>query len=388
MELSLNEIRARIVAKKITAISVDTTVFDRSRLDLESGLLLRLRQFKGSQVRFVLSTVVASEVQAHLLKAANDAYSSLGKAITELTKGWLVSRERGSEFHTLVAAGHTPSTMAEKRWAEFISRSGAMVISATEYGDADEVLRRYFSIQPPFEPSEEKKREFPDAIALIGLERWAAASNTQILVITGDGGWKNFCKGSHFLVAIDNLGDALDSFQNDVARMLCADLSESLAKGDQLGIAAAIRRAVKEQHSSIGVDVEANSQFSLEEDRLEFEIGPIEIAGASNGTALSALGYDGKTLEAEVHVTAEARGNVSFSFSKWDSIDRVYDSMGSTTFEFVEPLELEAIMTFERDSKGDFKLQGVEVQSQSVTLHYGDLEPDWMSDGPDPDDPR
>ncbi|MEJ1961028.1 MAG: PIN domain-containing protein [Gammaproteobacteria bacterium] len=388
MELTLKEIRARIVAKEITAISLDTTAFERSRLDLESGLLLRLRQFKGSRVRLVLSTVVASEVQAHLLKAANDAYTSLGKAISELAKGWRVSRERGEELHTLITGGQTPDGMAAERWGQFISRSGAIVMSASEHGDADDVLRRYFTVQPPFESTDKKKHEFPDAIALVGLERWALANDTQVLVVSGDSGWKNFCNTSERLVAVDNLGNALDSFQDDVARMLCKDLSESLAKGDPLGIAATIQRAVKEQHSSIGIDVEANSQFFVEEDGLEFEIESIQIMDASDGNALSAIDYDGKILEAEVRIAAQARGSVTFSFSKWDSIDKVYDSMGSTTLEFTEPLELEAIMTFERDKKGNLKIQRVEVESREVTLSYGDLEPDWMSDGPEPDDPR
>lgn len=204
------------------------------------------------------------EVQAHLLKAANDADASLRKAINELMKGWLVSRERGSELHTLIAAGHTPSTMAAKRWADFLSRSVA-----------------------------------------------------------------------------------------------------------------------------ISVEIEANSQFFVEEDGLEFEIQSVEITDAAHGSALSALDYNGTTLEAEVYVTAEAHGTVSFSFSKWDSFDRIYDSMGSTEVEFTEPLKLEAIVTFQRDpKKGDLKLEAVEIQSQSITLHYDDLEPDWMREGPDADDPR
>jgi PIN domain len=380
MKLSLEEIHAHIVGKKITAISLDTTVFERSSLDLESGLLLRLRQFKGSRVRFVLSAVVAGEVQAHLMGAANDALSSLEKATNELKKGWLVSRERGSQLHTSISAGHTPATMVHKRWTEFIARSGVVVISVTEYGDVDEVLRRYFEVQPPFEPSELKKHEFPDAIALIGLERWAAANRTQVLVVTHDKGWQRFCEASDRLIVVENLGHALDSFQEDVARILCADLSESLAKGDPLEIGKAIRLAVKEQQSNIDVDVEINSQFSVEEDDLEFETKFIEITDASGGTALSAIDYDGKTLDAEVHVMAEARGKIWLSFAKWDSIDKEYISMGSTVIDFVEPLELEAIITFKRHSREKLVIENVEIQSQSVTLHYGDLEPDWMRD--------
>lgn len=388
MELTTKEIRAHIDAKKITAISLDTTAFERGRLDVESGLLLRLRQFKGSPVRFVLSTVVASEVHAHLLKAANDAYTSLGKAISELAKGWRVSRERCAELQASIVGAQTPESVAAERWTNFVSRSGAIVISASEHGDTDEVLRRYFAVQPPFESADKKKHEFPDAIALISLERWALVNDTEVLVVTGDSGWKKFCKASERLVAIENLGSALDSFQDDVARMLCKDLSESLAKGDPLKIAATIQRAVKEEQSNIDIDVEADSQFFVEEDDLQFEIESIQITDASDGNALSALEYDGKILEAEARITAQARGSVTFSFSKWDSIDKVYDSMGSTTLEFNEPLELEAIVTFERDKKGSLKIQGVEVQSQGVTLSYGDLEPDWMSDGPEPDDPR
>lgn len=79
-------------------------------------------------------------------------------------------------------------------------------------------------------------------------------------------------------------------------------------------------------------------------------------------------------------MTAEAHGTAAFSFARWDSIDKQYDFMGSTSIDFVEPLEIEAVITFTHISKDELVIESVEVQSHGATLHYDDLEPDWMSE--------
>jgi hypothetical protein len=55
MKADGEKIRELIRDKKITAISLDTSAFDRQSRALERGLLRRLQQFSGTKITFLLS---------------------------------------------------------------------------------------------------------------------------------------------------------------------------------------------------------------------------------------------------------------------------------------------------------------------------------------------
>ena len=60
----------------------------------------------------------------------------------------------------------------------------------------DEVIRRYFATEPPFSTKERKKSEFPDALALLSLERWATQNKSLVLLVSADGDWKKLVEQS------------------------------------------------------------------------------------------------------------------------------------------------------------------------------------------------
>ena len=65
----------------------------------------------------------------------------------------------------------------------------------------------YFDFNPPFSKG---RREFPDAMALFSLEKWAKEKEIKIIAISGDGEWKNFDKGSDHIYVTDNLDNVLN----------------------------------------------------------------------------------------------------------------------------------------------------------------------------------
>jgi PIN domain len=77
-----------------------------------------------------------------------------------------------------------------------------------------DLIQKYFQAKPPFSETGKKKNEFPDAIALMSLETWANKNQTKIIVVTSDNDWKNFCKSSERLLAIDDFAGALGLFQD------------------------------------------------------------------------------------------------------------------------------------------------------------------------------
>ncbi|MCA6115206.1 DUF4935 domain-containing protein [Bradyrhizobium sp. WSM 1738] len=74
------------------------------------------------------------------------------------------------------------------------------------------MLRRYFTIEPPFSRGELKKTEFPDALALLSLEAWASRHHTTVLLVSRDTDWQAFAAASKHLVVIADLSAALDCF--------------------------------------------------------------------------------------------------------------------------------------------------------------------------------
>ncbi|MCR4470036.1 hypothetical protein [Burkholderia sp. SCN-KJ] len=42
-------------------------------------------------------------------------------------------------------------------------------------------------------PTGSRSHEFPDAVALLALEHWAAEHDTAVLVVSTDSDWQRFC---------------------------------------------------------------------------------------------------------------------------------------------------------------------------------------------------
>lgn len=59
-------IHALIASGEITALTLDTSIFERAGLAMEAGLLAQIEQFRGSEIRLVVASVVANEVRRHL----------------------------------------------------------------------------------------------------------------------------------------------------------------------------------------------------------------------------------------------------------------------------------------------------------------------------------
>ncbi|SAL30969.1 hypothetical protein AWB70_01945 [Caballeronia cordobensis] len=70
------KINNQILAGEITALAIDTTIFEKNSLAPESGLLARLEQFRESDFELVTANTVANEVKRHLAKNATDATTS------------------------------------------------------------------------------------------------------------------------------------------------------------------------------------------------------------------------------------------------------------------------------------------------------------------------
>ena len=230
----LNLAKAKLLDGTIGAISVDTCIFTEAGYRLDIGILKHLEQFKENAFRLIFSEITVREIHAHIARHSDDAKAKLITALRGIGKHWHVQVDKQTSIvDELLLGGDSGRVLASNRMKDFLVRCGAQVIDAKTMLDVQELLKRYFSVQPPFEPSVEKKSEFPDAIALLSLQAWAKKEGTAVLLVTKDKGCKRFCAESEHLYTIDDLIDALALIQQREAHCteLCKAIEVEIANG-------------------------------------------------------------------------------------------------------------------------------------------------------------
>ena len=164
------QIKTLLVDSRISAISVDTSIFDQKRLQLNSATMQALAGLKDRPFNFVLSGTVAKEVLAHLEKAAVEALQSAKKAIGNALFAFETDKPERQELLSQISGGRTAAEAATQRWHKYIKETGCEVLTDTALVDIATIYDGYFAGEPPF-GSGRKKAEFPDALALNALER-------------------------------------------------------------------------------------------------------------------------------------------------------------------------------------------------------------------------
>lgn len=184
-------LREMLISGAITAITFDTQVFDRNSRTFRKGLLAQLGQLKNSSIQLVVTELVRDEAEKHMLemhssrrKRVDDAFALVAQHLSED----LVNNMREE-----LEARATPEQIAFREINDFFLATNAELASYKE-ASTRKLFELYFGNKPPFHKSNDKKYEFPDAVALLSLEAYAA--NSGILVVSSDKDWITFCNRS------------------------------------------------------------------------------------------------------------------------------------------------------------------------------------------------
>lgn len=381
MKMTAEEINEAIASGRIRALSLDTSTIDRKGRRLESGLLLQLSQFRDAESKLVFSDIVEYETIAHLARDAAGARAELIKGLKSIRESWMVPEVRATDIQQELLGATEPADIARTRWQAFSEQCGLEIATANEFCAAGDLKQRYFDVRPPFEDRADKKREFPDAMALLSLEGWARARGTMILAVTSDKGWVAFCDASERLVAIEDLGDALASFHRHDPGNLLPRIAKAMAEGgDDFGIQRAVTDAVTQAEDAITFDVTADSDLGFEEDYVEVKVKEVRIRTDDPTDNIEAVdrGEDYLVIRFLVDVTADVIAH--FSFTKWDSVDREDIPFGSGSAGREEEFSVEVLVTLSGNTHSGIEIDRVEVLPYHGDVEFGEIEPDWMSD--------
>lgn len=360
-------------------ITIDTSIFDRYKCRLESGLLAKLNQFKGMPTGLIFSEIVMREVAAHLNRHAQDAVKQVDSTLKTCAADLVVSAETIARAEKLLIPQSDLKELVSGRVKQFLDANGGQIIAVESNTSLQAVIGKYFSSEPPFAESGKKKNEFPDALALLSLEGWAAKNNLRVLAVSSDGDWKQFADKSDVIDCMDDLAAALSLFQPDNdAHKFCEKLGELLSTSPENQLSDSILDAVANAVGELTPYAEADGPFYFEPDHVELEVKGVEFYQGEEVTPVQAQ-KQRLAVQTQFWVTASATCNIEFSMK--DSIDKDYISMGSfqasTEVGFAVDALIQLAGDFSRDHP-DITVENVEILSELNSVEFGYIEPDWM----------
>lgn len=371
---------------KYGAITLDTSIFERHGLVLEGGLLQTLEQFKGKPSHLILSEIIIRELNDHLVKKITTASLALTKALKTCSIHLTLDQQKIEQAQQLLVPETDNKKLAKDRINIFLGNTGAEIISASANLDVDTLIKNYFDAVAPFSGSGKKKSEFPDAIALMGLEAWAIRNNTKILAVSDDSDWESFANSSEHIDLEKNLASAISIFQPDgIAKQFCLQLAKDLPAGNLPDMYHDIDQQILESVNGLDVSAEADSQFYWEpEESVEINFNNFEFVCDDNGVALlNPIQSQDGIISVEAIINVNAQASCSFSLSVHDSIDRDDVYMGSSSQSIVLEYETEILITLVGDFAEDpdnVVVQSVEMLHSIDIVDFGQIEPDWFDD--------
>ena len=107
--------------------------------------------------------------------------------------------------------------------------------------DIEEIIEDYFEYNAPFENSEKKRKEFPDAFIANQIRIGLPQSNA--VIISSDNGFKNACKKVRDYILFDSLGELYNAISK---QDMDYDLTYSVLKELDESINIAIKESVEE----------------------------------------------------------------------------------------------------------------------------------------------
>lgn len=357
------------------AITIDTQTVFNSGFRFESGLLAQLAQFKSGPTAFIVTDVVAREIRNHLAIKTREASEHLvsARAKAELFQVPMPDQKVRSSDELEAEA----DKVAEDRLKAFFEACGATTIGY-ESVSLNELMERYFKASPPFATSGKKKNEFPDAVSLLSIEKWASRHDKAVLAVTNDGDWKAFADQSERIYVVSDLGEALQKVQDNLeeTRKTVGVVFDKIADGSDANLQDDFRSSLAAGVNGLSLHAEASSFHHVEAVGWDLEFLDFTFDADGEGWAFDVVRVDGTSVTVRAEITARVAATAEFSFSVFDSIDRDYVGLGSTEVERETDLSLDILVTL-ADVGGEVSIQDIEVIDNWVEVNFGEVEPDY-----------
>lgn len=361
-------------------VTLDTQVFDSYNFNYNSQALRTLVTLvQQEKVRLLLTSVTLHEIRAHIIEGAELASKAVEQAINDLNKKRFKPQ---GDIKRIKISANSDLLYNFKRQVQELAPNFEQInqellnqldvfLQETDFEtiEVDQVsvvaiFENYFSGTPPFGEGK-KKYEFPDAFALLALQKEAEDRNRIIYVVSGDFDWKKFCSSSEDLYLIEKLDELLetiiretDSDEVDVCYELYSD------KEDE------IERYIEDNFLDLdfSIDLSGTSLIEWGSEEIEVKVNSVDIVDSSL-VHIDDSDSDQPSVVFELEVEVNYDANVSYMSLEYAVYDREDDTYyGGETIDtvFTQSIKLnvEVTLTLSRDK--DYSLCDAEVEDITI----------------------
>ncbi|WP_118800632.1 PIN domain-containing protein [Haemophilus haemolyticus] len=373
------------MTRKYDVISLDTNILVRAGFDFQSGILPRLKQFKDSDVKILVTDIVHRESIKHLSKKISDDYFLKASSIKEHLKKFnrynpfLNVESISNQLDVLLGTNRNIHEIAEECLVNFYQEIDAKIIDCNNVS-IEKLTNMYFSSLPPF-GGKDKKSEFPDAIALLSLDDWAKRNCLDVLFVSNENGVKNYKSEFGKLSIIEDLPLALRSFQ---PIDLIIDFENKFKLKPNSETISEVFYKIETELTEEQLSINANSSF-------DFEIDSVEIANLNvNFGKNSDINFDVVWItNNQVSISFSALATfdvmVSADFFYRDPIDKDYHHFGNNSFLSSEELEIDIIVdldfvhkTYFNGNIDSLSISEIDVNIPILNVDLGFIEPELI----------
>lgn len=372
------------------ALTIDTSIFDQLGIKFEKGLLKRLEQFKTIPTKLILSEIIVNEINAHLIEKIDEAKKHVNKAIKS-SDGYLTADDEALKKIEQYLIGNNEKTedLAREKIKSFLDNTGTIMVSFDNVS-LQEIVGNYFNHVPPFAETGKKKNEFPDAIALQSMEKWARDGNAKkILAVSTDPDWANFGENSSIIDVIKKLGDALAILQpqNDLYAF-ASTISKYLTENTENFLSNHLQSFLEDEISSLDLFPDASSGYQYEVDYVEGVFNEFEYITREDGSADLKLIESGEEhISIEIAISVSCTAYCEFDFIVKDWVDKDYVKIGSNNVGQDFTFDTNVIVTLIGDftqmpNIEDLDVDDVELLDHPKYIDFGEVEPDFGDEDP------
>jgi hypothetical protein len=366
---------------KFGAISIDNSILKEEGYNFNKGLLAQLRQFKYGSSKVIQTDIVHREAINHISLEIENSKKLIKSALRSANVHLKINDSLINIAKENLTTHGTSQEIALIRLQNYYDEIGAVVIESSTHTKLENLIDMYFSTEAPFESGNNKKNEFPDAIALLSISGWAEKNKTKVLIVSKDKGWINFANNSKYISATQSLSNALEKFQSQVKveKIISTIREESILNEGNLilnEVKNSLSKSIKEQ-SYVSV---ASSEFDfdcynsdiryLDHDFFKDESGAIDIG-------IVQVSENSVVLKAVAHVDVEAASEFNFFSYNSHLMDGVH--IGTGSFCEYESYNTEILISLSYDISKDFhnyEILNIEVLSCLKIIDFGDIEPE------------
>lgn len=193
------------------SVFLDTNIFISARYDFSSsGVLgLLLKYIRKGKVKLYISSIVKNEIESHIEREISELVRSFKKTGKDVNKK--ISDKIICKMSVAYLFNKLDETAIKAEavsiFEKYIADSKAVILDNNV--DFNKIITDYFSGNPPFEVTENKKHEFPDAIMAAKLKS-EFTRNKPVYIISGDNGFKKVFEDQEGFNTIESIKEMLD----------------------------------------------------------------------------------------------------------------------------------------------------------------------------------